>query len=258
MRVILDSHPRICCGPESAVFLPMRIDDQRVAVLAERFDLPLGDVRHLRETAASQAGFIDSFFQRYCEMTGKSRWAEKTPRNVRVLDFVFEHFPRATFVHVIRDGRDTVCSLRTHPRHAVRDGKLVELNTWNPIDRCARRWVSDVRAGLAFRDDPRYIEIRYEDLVERTEPTLRALFERLAEPWDDGVLEFDRMQGSSRSVAKFPQNPEATQPIYRSASGRWSTDMSHDDSEVFKRIAGDLLIELGYSEDHSWHPKARA
>ncbi|MCC6222817.1 MAG: sulfotransferase [Thermoleophilia bacterium] len=255
MRVILDSHPRICCGPESLLFLADPVDAGRIAVLAERFDLQPEEIRRLRLAAASQAEFVDRFFARCCDRSGKTRWAEKTPRNVHALDFVFEHFPRAVFVHMIRDGRDTACSLRTHPRHAVRDGQLVELGTWKPIEQCARRWVNDVRAGLAYRGHPGYVELRYEDLVLRPEATLRGILERLGEPWDDRVLEFDSV---SRDVSAFPQNPEATRPIYRSALGRWHHDMSVEDARSFKRVGGALLVELGYAEDTSWWPAAAA
>jgi hypothetical protein len=255
MRVILDSHPRICCGPESNLLLPARVDDDRVVVLAERFDLEPEAIRAMLRASSSQAEFVDRFFARYCEQNGKQRWAEKTPRNVYALDFVFEHFPKAAFVHVLRDGRDTACSLRTHPKHAVQDGALVELGTWRPIDECARRWVADVRKALSYRDRLGSVLVRYEDLVTRPEPTLRSLFESLDEAWDSRVLAFDSVSAASREASKFPQNPEAVQPIYQSAVGRWRRDMSREDSEIFKRIAGPLLVELGYADDDSWSPE---
>jgi len=254
MRVILDSHPHICCGPESGLFLAEPIDDHRLADIAKRFDLEPESAKRLRRASRSQAEFIDAFFRHYCAEAGKRRWAEKTPRNVHVLDFVFEHFPAARFVHVIRDGRDTVCSLRTHPRHQIVDGKLVPLNTWRPIELCTRRWVRDVQAGLKYRDHPAYLEVRYEELVNSPEPTLRRVFDLLGEPWTDRTLEFSAIGGSSRDALKFPQNPEATRPIYQSAVGRWQTELSSDDAVVFKRLAGPLLVELGYAEDDAWEP----
>jgi hypothetical protein len=71
----------------------------------------------------------------------ESRWSEKTPGNVRVLDRIFEYFPRARFIHVIRDGRDVVCSTRTHPKFRVVDGKEVLTGILRPADECAERWV---------------------------------------------------------------------------------------------------------------------
>src|SRR5688572_25806338 len=88
MRVILDTHPSICCGPESHLFLPHL---PAPAKLAQRFGLSQTDVATLLATSATQAEFIDRFFARYAEVRQKPRWAEKTPRNVLHLDYLFEH-----------------------------------------------------------------------------------------------------------------------------------------------------------------------
>ena len=249
MRVILDTHPRICCGPESRLFLPLLPSPVK---LAARFGMPPETVRGIFATSRSQAEFVDRFFASYCEVRRRQRWAEKTPRNVLHLDYVFAHFPNARFIHMIRDGRDTICSLRTHPRHKVIDGKLVPLNTWHPIGPCLDRWLTDVRAGLAYRGDPRYIEIRYEALVAEPRATLTRLFEFLEEPFDERVLEFHREQGHSRDATLFPQNPEATGALYTKAVARWQRDLSADEIALVKREAGPLLTELGYTPRGEW------
>ena len=257
MRVILDSHKNICCGPESSLLFSGRPLPRRLSRLGSQFDLPLGLVQQMLKTSSSQARFAELFFGAYSSATGKPRWADKTPSNVRYLDHIFSHFPKAKFIHMIRDGRDTVCSLRTHPRHKIVDGKLVELNTRNPLDRCMARWVNDVQAGMAYRGDARYIEIKYEDLVLNTEMTLKTLFDFLGEEWDEQVLRFHEVNTASRDVSKFPQNPEATRPITASALGRWRTQMTSEEAAVFKRMAGPLLINLGYASDNEWEPSAQ-
>jgi len=252
LRVILDSHPHICCGPESNLFLVGKTHRLSLEEIAFKFDLSVARIVELKQSSGSLAEFIDRFFNAYAAARGKPRWAEKTPKNVTVLDFIIAHFPQAKFLHVIRDGRDVACSLRNHPRHQVVDGRLVALDTRNPWEQGVLRWVTDVRAGLAHRSDPRYWQIRYEDLVAKPEPTLRALFEFLGEPWDERVLNFHADHGSSRDVRKFPQNPEATRPLYSDAVGKWRTEMTQQEGGVFKACAGQLLVELGYEADDSW------
>lgn len=256
MRVIMDTHPRICCGPESRLFLPHIPSPSEgrftPSKLSHRFDLPEGLVAQIFNSSQSQAEFIDRFFAAYCESRGKARWAEKTPRNVLVLDYILEHFPNARFVHMIRDGRDTVCSLRTHPRHKVVNGELVKLNTWHPIGPCITRWVNDVHAGLQYRGDPRYIEVRYEELVAHPRETLMRLFDFIGEAFDEKVLEYHSVHGQSRDATHFPQNPEATKAMYTQAVGRWRRDLTPDEQAVVKRKAGPLLIELGYATDDRW------
>ena len=248
-RVILDSHPAICCGPESKLFLEDPIKETR---LAERYQLALSVVRDALVHSGSRAEFIERFAEQCCHTTGKRRWAEKTPRNVLHLDFVFRHFPAASFVHLLRDGRDVACSLRTHPRHKVVDGKLVPLNTWRPMAECATRWRDSLLAVRPYLDSPSVFTVRYEDLVSRPRETTQALLAFVGEPWDERVLRHESVDSRFRDHTTFPQNPEALRPIEGSARGRWERDMSAEDRAIFKRIAGDLLIEFGYADNDAW------
>jgi hypothetical protein len=249
MRVILDTHSNVCCGPESHLFLPHWPNTR---VLARRFALPENTVGDLLRKSRSQAEFVDGFFAAYAVARQKRRWAEKTPRNAHQLGFIFEHFPGARFIHMIRDGRDTVCSLRTHPRHKVVNGELIPLKTWHPLQTCIDRWVDDVRAARAYRHDPRYLEVRYEDLVGRPRETLERVFTFIEEPFEQQVLDYHVMRGQSRDVVNFPQNPEATTAMYTHAVSRWRKDLSSEDVALFKQDAGPLLVELGYATDDNW------
>ena len=181
MRTILDTHTNICCGPESSIMRPGALKSGKLAV---RFDLPRDSVRQMARESGSQAQFIERFFTEYGARTGKPRWADKSPRNVRRLGYIRRHFPKTRFIHILRDGRDVVCSLRTHPRFKIVNGEMVKANTWHPIEPCVKRWIRDVTAGLAYRGEPWYTEVRYEDLVHEPESTLRRLFEFLEEEWD--------------------------------------------------------------------------
>jgi hypothetical protein len=249
MRVMLDSHPHICCGPESRLFLPHPIDR---ATLATNFDMPRATVDAFFDRAGSRAEFIDLVMAEYCRVTGKPRWAEKTPRNLNQLAFIFRAFPNARFIHMIRDGRDVACSLRTLPRHKVVNGELVPLNTWKPIGPSIERWVNYIEESRRYHDDPRYIEVRYENLVLDPRPALERVLTFLGEPWADEVLHYHEIDSPSRDVSKFPQNPEATQSIQTKSLGRWQRDFSDEDKAIFKEIGGPLLIELGYETSNDW------
>lgn len=252
MRVILDTHSQICCGPESKIFSGRARDDQNrlpIEKLSRKFDVPVAAIRQMLAASKSHAEFVDLFFKAYCRAGGKSFWAEKTPKNVLAIDYIFRHFPDARFIHVIRDGRAAICSLMTHPRHRVVDGKLIKTNIRNPIDQCVDLWVKCVGAGLAFRGDPRYVEVRYEELVLRPEKTLKHLFTFLGHEWEEELLSFHQVESSSRDVTRFPQNPEATRAIYTSAVARWRSEYSEAETAYIKKHAGALLRELGYDGD---------
>ena len=249
LRVILDTHSHLCCGMESNLVLPRSIKPK---VMEFKYEIPATDVARMLDTCDSQAEFIDQFFAAYCAKCNKQRWAEKTPNNVLHMDYIFKHFPEARFTHMIRDGRDTVCSLRTHPSRKVIDGKVIELNTRNPIEDCIARWVTTVNAGLRYRGDPRYYELRYEDLIRDDETTLKGLFAFVGEPWEPSILDYHRNRDGSRDATKNALHPGIHKPITKTSEGRWRKDLSKEEMDVFKKSAGELLIKLGYAENNDW------
>ena len=66
------------------------------------------------------------------------------------------------------------------------------------------------------------------------------------------MLEFYRVNTRSRDYTLFPQNPEATRPIYSKSTGRWKRDLSAEERQLFQRKAGALLFQLGYAKDERW------
>lgn len=247
LRVMLDSHPRIYCGPEGSVFRRRALDP---IALADRFGLPRKELRILDETARSRPAFIEAFAAVCLRHAGKARWAEKTPRNISRVGAIFRCFPETRFVHVLRDGRDVACSLRTHPRHRVVDGRLVPTGNWKAIGPCARRWRDDVECSRPFWGDPRFHTLSYEELVGNPRAALGRLMEFLGEPWDEAMLA--HAGAADRDVTRFAQSPEAAGSVHTSSIGRWQRDLDARDRRIFKRIAGPLLVELGYARDDDW------
>jgi len=253
MRVMLDTHPNIYYGPESNLFTPVRIKTRkRIRELSWRFDVPVQDLRGMLDESGCLPEFIEKFFNHLAGAQGKERWGEKTPTNVLRLDYIFRHFPRSKFIHMIRDGRDVACSLRNFPKSKMVDGKIVPVNSNNPLDECIERWVHDVEAGRRWAGDQRYMEVKYEGLVLNAEETLKKVLGFLGEPYDERVLRYYEVEGSTRDASKFPQNVEATQPLYTGSMGRWRREFTDEDKVLFKRLGGDLLMGLGYEDDEDW------
>ena len=259
-RLMIDSHPDICIGPESSLF-PSNLENDWLgrptgipnwSTLSTKFDIEIQQIQRLRKELQSQSEFIEKFFMIYTQKMAKKIWGDKSPRNIRVISYIFKHFPRARFIHMIRDGRDVVCSLRTHPKYKKINDELVELATRNPIDLCIKRWVDDVNMGLAWRGDPRYFEVRYEDLVHDPETTLRHVCSFLGVTFDAQMLEHHKVKGGSRDHSKFIQNQDAMSQINFNSLQRWQKELTEDEKDLFKKEGGDLLIKLGYVKDNSW------
>jgi hypothetical protein len=235
VRRILDRHPSLCCGPETSILLPggMRIDQ-----VAAAYKWPAAELRALMADSPSQGAFVDAFAERYRRQRDRARWAEKTPLNVLCFDWALERFPQARVVHVVRDGRDVVCSMRQHPDRRWVDGVEIKELRPQPVDAYMRRWVRDTEAGIARRGDPRYLEVRYEELVADPEGVMRGLVEALGEPWLPELL--------VEKVPKGGKPAHANSRITTASVGRWRDDLGADEQRRVHAIGGALLGRLGY------------
>ncbi len=242
VRVMLDSHPEIACGPESGLFCGR----MRERALRSNFDISLAEIQMMKWRVRSFPIFVTTFMETYASRQAMPMWAEKTPANVLNIDWVLDRFPNVIFCHVIRDGRAVVNSLRSHPRFKVVRGALVPTNHQRDLDDCIKIWTNMVSSGLRLRGHPRVIETRYEELVEDPKSALEPLLRRTGLAWDDSMLSFHEVRNRSRDVRRFPQTPEAAQPIFRAALDRWKHDLSEEHLTYIERAMGQLLNDLGY------------
>jgi Sulfotransferase domain len=187
--------------------------------------------------------------------------------------------PEAKVIHIIRDGRDVAVSQLHHMwRGAAADGGWFHVTpeelhirdrywkdpqellgsgegifTEGRLREAAEGWKSDV--GAAHRDGPvllgdNYTEVRYEDMLERPEEEFGRLFRFLgARAGKDRVARcveatsFEKRSGGRERGQEDPRSHER-----KGIAGDWRNVFTERDRIIFKEIAGDLLIELGYEK----------
>lgn len=243
VRVILDSHSRIACGPE-------------LKVLGDVADLWLKWQTALFPTLQEYLWnheALDAMFQEmvlwlltpYWNRTGKARIAEKSPNNVFIFRHLHQIFPDSPLIHVIRDGRDVVASLLASNWQDLSTGQPVEYT--RDVQKAAEYWVAAVQSGRQMTRHPtgkaRYFEIRYESIVTAAEETLKELFAHVGERWEAGVMDFHIRP---HDLAQESSAHQVVKPLYSTAIGRWKRDLTASQAEIVQEIAGPLLEELGY------------
>ena len=267
LRMMLDAHPELTIPPETH-FVPELIaaaeskDPAPEALLAtitgqrEWGDFGLDEdelLERFRAIEPLNAGdALRAFYSAYAERAGKPRWGEKTPIYVKSMRKIERALPEARFVHVIRDGRDVALSIRDR---AVKE---------HPIDRIAERWVRRItRARGQARHLAHYEEIRYENLILDTRPTLERVCELFELPWDDALLDYhersaDRLEEMKRELPddgkrttlsverRMATHARTTEEPDPRRASRWRESMDRSDRAQFESIAGHLLVELGY------------
>jgi protein-tyrosine sulfotransferase len=255
LRRLLDRHPAIVAGPEAKLFVPAAFN---LEWLSKGFDIPLGELRAMRRESPSQGAFIDAFAARVRVASGKPRWAEKTPMNIRSLDWITGHFPQASIVHLIRDGRDVVCSMREHPDWRWTGDGWDKVLVPRSIETYARRWLTDTAAGMRWRGHPGYVEVRYEDVVAEPAVSLRGLCDAIGEAPDATWLgqvcrpvealdpSLGRVAGAEGGPGGAGERPDDRGGISDVSVGRWRSDLSTAEQALVARLCGARLRELGY------------
>lgn len=156
-------------------------------------------VVHFLEAAQDSIDFVNIFLSEYAVNQGKTRWAEKTPNNIFCAEQLLEALPDALFVHIIRDGRDVVNS-------------LVEKRGGDPHS-AAIRLIKAMNCGLSLREHPRYVEVKYEDLVQAPEETMRVLLQRCEADYDAQVLEFHQDREAKSTHLGYAREPVHTHSL---------------------------------------------
>jgi hypothetical protein len=255
LQSLLGAHRRIAAPPELHFIL-------RVAYFADYFgDLADDDNlrRALREALnppvdiLSECGFDeDALFERtrsglrtyaglfaaimddYTERQGKERWAEKTPSQRP--DDIYNLFPDALVVHILRDAREVVASSLEMPwerRSAAAIARDLRHFTLESIER-------GHRAGAGH-----YLQVRYEDLARDPEAVLRLICTFIGDDYDPGMLDSARRGQALMPSASW--QAQAAQPIAPVAS-KWRAKLKPADRVRVQAIARDLLAPYGYAE----------
>jgi hypothetical protein len=160
------------------------------------------------------------------------RWCEKTPSNVRhIPELLAEFGDRLKLIHIIRDGRDVVTSI-----HPTKKGEY-----WVTPE----RWIQDVQLGLAYEDHPQMFTIRYENIVQDKEGSMKPLMDFLQLDLHPNVLEHNK----KTTVRKINAWEGEVKAVYTSSVEKWKKPEHKKvvDELVEKQAPFQLLEKLGYT-----------
>jgi hypothetical protein len=268
LRLMLDAHPRLAI-PAETHFIPGLIERANAGASDNELAASITRARNwgdfglepdeLGERVAvldrgGAAAVIRCFYELYAERQGKPRWGDKTPIYVTRMREIGDELGEARFVHLIRDGRDVALSRR---RRGMGSGK--------PIADTAERWKRRIERARAQarRLKGRYLELRFEDLVDDPAPGLRRVCELVGLDYDPAMLDYHRRAGERLAEmggdleareGRLPRSGDerlsshalATGPPRAERTEAWRAEMSEADRREFEAVAGGLLAELGY------------
>lgn len=254
LQRLIGSHPNIAAAPEIHFFSrihdftelwgDLSVDANLRRVVRElcrppaMLSSPIFDedavFSHVAGTARTYRDLLAGLMAVAAEQAGKPRWSEKTP--AQEAGRIWALFPEAQVVHIVRDVRDVICSVRAapwvHPTARTADIAV----EW------ARFTLATIQSGTE-RGPEQYLTVRYEDVARAPEPVMRTVFAFLGE--DFSGIALDPTDQSLVPEAAWWMH-RALEPIRAAPQMQWARELSRSDQALAWAAARNVLVGLGY------------
>lgn len=260
IRLILHSHPRIALPPQTKFLKKIykrrlrwrdlrklknrrRLADWFTNHFDKRTKLPdLGlnpDVIRLEVVASANTlgAAASGVFKLYSSKFDKPRWGDKRPYYIKYLRQLLTLFPDAQIIHVIRDGRDCIASLKNMP-------------WWKQnLPYTILNWQEAIHKGKRARSllpKEQYFEIRYEDFISHPEKWTREICNFLGETFYPEMLQFQKTAQIAVPDYKMPWHSTTRESLSSAAIGRWQRDLEKWQIGLIEKKVGRELKEWNY------------
>jgi Sulfotransferase family len=256
LSTMLHAHPRIAMPPETSFLLmayqgreqfgDLTVEQNRrdlarfMTGKGTRFvDLGLDRKQVMDEIVAappSVGSAAGTIWRAFARSRGKPRWGDKRPAYWRDVGMIRRTFPDAQIVHLVRDGRACVASLKKVEWWTT--GAIGGMATWTLADRELRR------AGRRLPSDS-YYRLRYEDLLGDPKHELDQLCGFLGEEFDEAMLDYAEAAEDIVPARKrwHARTRGALNPARIEA---WRTQLDPAEIGLFERVSGRALQRNGY------------
>jgi hypothetical protein len=243
--LILNLHTALGHGTAAWQFL---VDHAAAKVASYRSD---EEAARLRDRLAGQvppdpralARFI--WQQMPAEAAGKRVFIKENNIH-KMLFFLLDCFPDARFVFQVRDPRDFLASAK-----ARRKGWLG--TKFGSMRNALAVWRDDQLGGLAalaLLGPGRVHLMRYEDLVARSEPTLRKLCGFLGLTFDPAMMNYHNSEQSVKLAATTSARANVGQPLMTRNFAKYRAGLTRGQICAVEAHLGELMDLFGYPRDY--------
>jgi hypothetical protein len=254
LSVLLDRHSSVAVPPETFFFhvfsgvsrqreqpdyewlVSQYLDDSYMSAMKlDRSKV----LQRLCDYNPDHPSFFRCALEEYAALQTKSIIGEKTATHLRWVDTIFQWYPNAKVVWIVRDGRDVVMA-------------MMRLFHKNLRTHCCT-WRMSVELGLKFQQKyPNKIyKIRFEDLVDNPQSELKNLGDFLGIDYQERMLDTKVYSGAVPESEMFYKE-RALKPIDRSRIGEWKRSATPHQVHVMHSVMGNYLQQLGYENDFDY------
>ncbi|HEY8950739.1 MAG TPA: sulfotransferase [Rhizomicrobium sp.] len=237
----ITAHPMISAGDELVFINDLTRVGSRMLGSPLQYPECLSDL-WMGDNQLTLDQFRDYYLQRAEQLgiwePGARYFTDKMPLNETHLGLIHLIFPESPIIHVRRHPLDILLSnfsnFLTHGFHQAFD-----------VRTCATHYVLIDGLVEHYKQhlDMKYLDVRYEDMVENQEPNVRRILDFIGVDFDPKTLAFHENQRYART-ASYAQ---VTEKLYDSSVYRYRHYRKHLDEAV--RVLKPVLDRLGYPSE---------
>ncbi|MDJ0592532.1 MAG: sulfotransferase [Pleurocapsa sp. MO_226.B13] len=173
--------------------------------------------------------------------SGKVTIGEKTIGNWQKVARILELFPKAKFIHIYRDPRDVVVSLKNQdwwiPSAAM------------PAAMYCRQVLGELKEREQHLSKTQFLRVQYELLVKQPELELRRICVFLGEEFESRMLRFYERKERGYVDAEAEWKDLTLKPLTLKRVGIYREQLKPREIWTVEQMLGELLVEYGYSPD---------
>ncbi len=169
------------------------------------FQLASSLAENLRPDEYTAAGVFSAVLGRFAAQAGKEIACEQTPRNIFYAQKLLAAYPNAYVVHMMRDPRAVLASQKNRWQMRRLGGRNVPLGevirswfNYHPVTMC-RLWIGSSEAALRLKEHPRFMILRFEDVLSEPEYNVRELCAFLRLDFEQDMLSVPQWGSSNIS-----------------------------------------------------------
>ncbi|MCF6267617.1 MAG: glycosyltransferase [Desulfuromusa sp.] len=248
--------------PETHFFTIVRgkltVENDRVEVecldtvfntLRERLPFSIETEQYLTKLASSnqlspkmlfEGIVLDNLLDNYSlETIQNSRFVEKTPDHVQRLEIILRYYPNAKIVNMIR-----------HPEKAIfsRRENFPGEDSWDIKDHI-QGWKKCVQAAEAISDTGRILTVKLEELIIDEVKVMKGICDFLKIPFNIKYLPDSAKKADLVALPWEKWKSFNKKQLSIDVSERRSNRLNNQERKIIQSIAGNKLVEYGYSFD---------
>jgi hypothetical protein len=263
LRIILNAHPNLVVPPESG-FLQWWSDkyqDWQQQDNLERIDSFLSDLlsskkiegynlnrdqlrTYILEASPSTYGeLVACIYIFYAGEKELLTWGDKNNYYIHHIPLIRSIFPKANFIHMVRDGRDVACSYLELERSLDKEA-LYRPNLPVNVELIADEWINNNLKIEKELNGANYLRVRFEDVIRNFDKEIGKILSFINVPWSDEIKNYWIKNDEPEMTLSWKKKTKL--PLQKEAIERYKKELAQTEINTFNTKANSVLNRYGY------------